>query len=186
MCIFSVVHFQVKSQKAAPAICKKSMEDKSIKVVQRPPNILFHLCSDFVIFVSSHSKPFALNRAIVLFFCAFTFLLWILDQIFLLSELTRPHLITTSNFPSFNLALSRSGESAARPLHNHHHYHHLHHHYHHHYHPLVQVNQQLDLSIPVVGEPAPDCKWTLNGQEVKSGDNVKVNWGRVHFFKYVV
>ena len=36
------------------------------------------------------------------------------------------------------------------------------------------MNQQLDLSIPVVGEPAPDCKWTLNGQEVKSGDNVKV------------
>ena len=133
MCIFSVVHFQVKSQKAAPAICKKSMEDKSIKVVQRPPNILFHLCSDFVIFVSSHSKPFALNRAIVLFFCAFTFLLWILDQIFLLSELTRPHLITTSNFPSFNLALSRSGESAARPLHNHH-YHHLHHHHHFYHH----------------------------------------------------
>ena len=36
------------------------------------------------------------------------------------------------------------------------------------------MNQQLDLSIPVVGEPAPDCKWTLNGQELKSGDNVKV------------
>ena len=36
------------------------------------------------------------------------------------------------------------------------------------------MNQQLDLSIPVVGEPAPDCKWTLNGQEVKSADNVKV------------
>ena len=43
-----------------------------------------------------------------------------------------------------------------------------------HFHFLFQVNQQLDLSIPVVGEPAPDCKWTLNGQEVKSGDNVKV------------
>ena len=36
------------------------------------------------------------------------------------------------------------------------------------------MNQQLDLSIPVVGEPAPECKWTLNGKEVKSGDNVKV------------
>lgn len=42
---------------------------------------------------------------------------------------------------------------------------------------IIKTNQQLDLSIPVEGEPAPDCKWTFNGTELKSGDNVKVSSG---------
>jgi hypothetical protein len=41
---------------------------------------------------------------------------------------------------------------------------------------VIKTNQQLDLSIPVVGEPAPDCKWTYNGQELASGNNVKVSY----------
>jgi len=41
----------------------------------------------------------------------------------------------------------------------------------------IKVNQQLDLSVPVVGEPAPECKWMLNGAELKSEGNVKVNFG---------
>jgi len=41
---------------------------------------------------------------------------------------------------------------------------------------IIKTNQQLDLSIPVEGEPAPECKWTYNGQEIKSGDNVKVSY----------
>jgi len=42
---------------------------------------------------------------------------------------------------------------------------------------IIKTNQQLDLSIPVEGEPAPDCKWTFNGQELKSKDNIKVSSG---------
>lgn len=42
---------------------------------------------------------------------------------------------------------------------------------------VIKVNQQLDLSIPVEGEPAPDCQWFFNGQEMKSGDNIKVSSG---------
>lgn len=41
----------------------------------------------------------------------------------------------------------------------------------------VKVNQQLDLSIPVVGEPSPECWWLFNGEEIKSGDSVKVSSG---------
>jgi len=41
---------------------------------------------------------------------------------------------------------------------------------------VVKVNQQLDLCVPVAGEPAPDCIWKFNGQELKSGDNVKVSY----------
>ena len=42
---------------------------------------------------------------------------------------------------------------------------------------VIKVNQQLDLCIPVEGEPAPECVWKFNGSEVKSGDNVKVSYG---------
>ena len=41
----------------------------------------------------------------------------------------------------------------------------------------MQVNQQLDLCIPVEGEPAPECVWKFNGSEIKTGDNVKVSYG---------
>jgi len=40
----------------------------------------------------------------------------------------------------------------------------------------IKVNQQLDFTIPVEGEPAPECKWTFNGAEITSGDNVKVSY----------
>eukprot|EP00092_Neocalanus_flemingeri_P076019 GFUD01094257.1.p1 GENE.GFUD01094257.1~~GFUD01094257.1.p1 ORF type:complete len:1559 (+),score=423.64 GFUD01094257.1:143-4819(+) len=40
---------------------------------------------------------------------------------------------------------------------------------------ILRVNQQLDLSVPVEGEPAPECSWLLNGSELKSSDNVKVS-----------
>jgi hypothetical protein len=42
---------------------------------------------------------------------------------------------------------------------------------------IIKTNQQLDLTIPVAGEPSPDCKWTYNGEELNSGDNVKVSYG---------
>jgi len=42
---------------------------------------------------------------------------------------------------------------------------------------VIKVNQQLDLCIPVEGEPAPECVWKFNGSEIKSGDNVKVSYG---------
>jgi len=38
----------------------------------------------------------------------------------------------------------------------------------------IKVNQQLDLTVPVEGEPAPECTWLFNGSELKSADNVKV------------
>jgi len=41
----------------------------------------------------------------------------------------------------------------------------------------VKVNQQLDLSVPVEGEPAPECWWVFNGNELKSSNNVKVTYG---------
>jgi len=41
----------------------------------------------------------------------------------------------------------------------------------------VKVNQQLDMSIPVEGEPSPECWWLFNGTEIKSGENVKVSSG---------
>ena len=41
----------------------------------------------------------------------------------------------------------------------------------------VKVNQQLDLAVPVIGEPVPHCWWLFNGVEIKSGDNVKVSSG---------
>lgn len=41
----------------------------------------------------------------------------------------------------------------------------------------VKVNQQLDLTIPVEGEPSPECTWLFNGSELKSGGNVKVSSG---------
>jgi len=40
----------------------------------------------------------------------------------------------------------------------------------------IKVNQQLDLCVPVEGEPAPECKWLLNGTELTSKDNVKVSY----------
>jgi len=40
----------------------------------------------------------------------------------------------------------------------------------------IKVNQQLDFTIPVEGEPAPECKWTFNGAEISSGENVKVSY----------
>ena len=42
---------------------------------------------------------------------------------------------------------------------------------------VIKVNQQLDLCIPVEGEPAPECVWKFNGSEIKTGDNVKVSYG---------
>ena len=42
---------------------------------------------------------------------------------------------------------------------------------------VVKVNQQLDLCVPVEGEPSPECSWKFNGSELKSGDNVKVSTG---------
>ena len=39
------------------------------------------------------------------------------------------------------------------------------------------MNQQLDLCIPVEGEPAPECVWKFNGSEIKTADNVKVSYG---------
>jgi len=41
----------------------------------------------------------------------------------------------------------------------------------------VKVNQQLDLTVPVEGEPAPECSWLFNGSELKSSGNVKVSAG---------
>jgi len=41
----------------------------------------------------------------------------------------------------------------------------------------VKVNQQLDLSVPVKGEPAPECSWQFNGNDIVSSDNVKVSSG---------
>lgn len=41
----------------------------------------------------------------------------------------------------------------------------------------LKVNQQLDLTVPVEGEPAPECSWLYNGSELKSCDNVKVSYG---------
>lgn len=41
----------------------------------------------------------------------------------------------------------------------------------------VKVNQQLDLTVPVEGEPAPECTWLFNGSELKSSANVKVSGG---------
>jgi len=40
----------------------------------------------------------------------------------------------------------------------------------------IKVNQQLDFTIPVEGEPAPECKWSMNGAEIASADNVKVSY----------
>lgn len=40
----------------------------------------------------------------------------------------------------------------------------------------IKVNQQLDLSIPVEGEPAPECKWLINGKEISAADNIKVSY----------
>ena len=37
----------------------------------------------------------------------------------------------------------------------------------------VKVNQQLDLTVPVVGEPAPECWWLKDGQELKATDSLK-------------
>jgi len=42
---------------------------------------------------------------------------------------------------------------------------------------VVKVNQQLDLTIPVEGEPAPECTWQFNGSELKSSANTKVSGG---------
>ena len=42
---------------------------------------------------------------------------------------------------------------------------------------VIKVNQQLDLCVPVEGEPAPECVWMFNGSEIKTGDNVKVSYG---------
>jgi len=42
---------------------------------------------------------------------------------------------------------------------------------------VIKVNQQLDLCIPVEGEPAPECVWKFNDAEIKTGDNVKVSYG---------
>jgi len=41
----------------------------------------------------------------------------------------------------------------------------------------VKVNQQLDLSVPVKGEPAPDFCWQINGTDVVTSDTVKVSSG---------
>ena len=41
----------------------------------------------------------------------------------------------------------------------------------------VKVNQQLDLSVTVDGEPAPECTWQKNGSDLTSADNVKVSSG---------
>ena len=41
---------------------------------------------------------------------------------------------------------------------------------------VIKENQQLDLCIPVEGEPAPECVWKFNDAEVQSGDNVKVSY----------
>ena len=42
---------------------------------------------------------------------------------------------------------------------------------------VIKVNQQLDLCVPVEGEPAPECVWKKDGVEVKTEDNVKVSYG---------
>ena len=42
---------------------------------------------------------------------------------------------------------------------------------------VIKENQQLDLCIPVEGEPAPECVWKFNDAKVQSGGNVKVSYG---------
>ena len=42
---------------------------------------------------------------------------------------------------------------------------------------VVKVNQQLDLTVPVEGEPVPECWWMKDGKDVVSSDNVKVSSG---------
>lgn len=41
----------------------------------------------------------------------------------------------------------------------------------------VKVNQQLDLSVPVEGEPAPECWWLKDGKELSSCDSLKCSSG---------
>ena len=42
---------------------------------------------------------------------------------------------------------------------------------------VVKVNQQLDLSVEVEGEPSPECWWQKDGADIASSDSVKVSSG---------
>jgi len=42
---------------------------------------------------------------------------------------------------------------------------------------IVKTNQQLDLSVPVEGEPAPECWWERDGKDVVNGANIKASSG---------
>jgi len=62
----------------------------------------------------------------------------------------------------------------------------------------VKINQQLDLAIPVEGEPAPECWWVKDGADLANGDFLKITPGtnvaklllipakRVHCGKYTL
>jgi len=41
----------------------------------------------------------------------------------------------------------------------------------------VKVNQQLDLAVPVEGEPAPECWWLKDGQELAASETLKCSSG---------
>lgn len=41
----------------------------------------------------------------------------------------------------------------------------------------VKVNQQLDLTVPVEGEPAPECWWLKDGQDLSATDSLKCSSG---------
>lgn len=42
---------------------------------------------------------------------------------------------------------------------------------------VVKTNQQLDLSVPVEGEPAPECWWERDGKDIVNGANIKASSG---------
>jgi len=51
---------------------------------------------------------------------------------------------------------------------------------------IVKTNQQLDLSVPVEGEPAPECWWEKNGKEVTNGPNIKASSGTGNIAKLLL
>ena len=50
----------------------------------------------------------------------------------------------------------------------------------------IKTNQQLDLSVPVEGEPAPECWWEINGKDVNNGPNIKASSGTTNIAKLLL
>ena len=51
---------------------------------------------------------------------------------------------------------------------------------------VVKVNQQLEISVEVVGEPAPECWWQRDGKDVASSDTVKASSGTGNLAKLLL